>query len=387
MTLQLTVSARQLGKVTFRYVTGAMVFLAALIGCAVPGPAVANGTEAQACNAGDVASCLALGKRYADPAGPEHDTFLAVGFLQRACRARQAEACGRLALIYFDGDAEIPRNLATAGRFAFDACAGFDSIGCEVAEAVFADPSGDQFDAEKALRYRRVNCDAGRISSCEALARIYYNLEDFAPAEQLAHRVCASGSVDRSAICAFAADLEQRRRATEQALARQINARNARLAQRERASAVVTSFLQQRQYDSAIYAAIYHSRSAPDAQRALEATLRAGALGGVFKDHLYVLDYWFPTGPLNRAVNAEIARRSNGNSCGIYNCTNRPGASSQRWLAAGGGSGAKRSYGSGSSTSASPRVKSAAEITRETRNRYRTAHCTMNNNANRTLCS
>ncbi|HBQ55186.1 MAG TPA: sel1 repeat family protein, partial [Erythrobacter sp.] len=192
---------------------------------------------------------------------------------------------------------------------------------------------------------------------------------------------------EQRSVCEFAASLRQRRQEIEQALAERHEAQRRRLAERERASQVVQSFLGQGKYDSAIYAAIYHSRQLADARTALEATLQAGALGSVYKDHLYVLDYWFPSGRLNAAVNAEIERRSRGDDCGIYNCTNMPGASSRRWAAGAGRTAASRSSSSSASSFQPARMKSAAEISRETRNRYRTAHCTMNNNANRYLCN
>jgi hypothetical protein len=83
-------------------------------------------------------------------------------------------------------------------------------------------------------------------------------------------------------------------------------------------------------------------------------------------------------------VNAEIARRSTGNDCGIYNCTNTPGASSARWATQ---NGASSSYRRPSSSA--PEVKyglSSAQACQQTREKYRSAHCTINNNANRYAC-
>jgi len=331
-------------------------------------------------------ACGTVGLAYSDPANDQYDIFLSLRFLQEACRGNHAASCGRLALVYLEGSEDIEADRATAGRFAIKGCSLFDKTACEVAETVFAEASSDQFDAEKALRYRRVNCDQGGWRSCEDLARIYYNLGEFAPAEQVAAKACDPAHSEQRSVCEFAAGLRQRRQEIEQALAERHEAQRRRLAERERASQVVQSFLGQGKYDSAIYAAIYHSRQLADARIALEATLQAGALGSVYKDHLYVLDYWFPSGRLNAAVNAEIERRSRGDDCGIYNCTNMPGASSRRWAAGAGRTAASRSSSSASSFQPA-RMKSAAEISRETRSRYRTAHCTMNNNANRYLCN
>ena len=84
--------------------------------------------------------------------------------------AVSSAACGRLALIFFAGEGDVERDLPSAGNFAIRACAGNDRDGCEVAEAVFAEPGSAQFDAEKALRYRRANCTFGNRRSCIGLA-------------------------------------------------------------------------------------------------------------------------------------------------------------------------------------------------------------------------
>lgn len=355
----------------------------------LPAPARANdpGQAAQRCEAGDRAACTTAGLVLSDPAHAGFDIFLSLRYLQRGCQAQDPAACGRLALIYLEGSDDVEVDRAMAGDFAQRACARQDPTGCEVAETIYADAGSPQFDAEKALRYRRVNCDRDRWVSCLDLARIYYNLEDHLPAEQVATKACGPGGAEREAACGFAATLRQRREQHERALEQQRQALAARAQARERASQTVRTYLERRDYDGAVYAAIYHSRSTDDAAMALEATLRAGAIGSLFKDHLYVLDYWFPSGPLNQAVNAEIRARSRASDCGIFNCTNMPGASTRRWQQAGGSqSSGYRSTGTGY-TPSQPRMKSSAEIQRETRARYRHVHCTMGGVTNSRVCS
>lgn len=347
-----------------------------------------------ACNDGDKNACADAGMHLADHEKAEYDPFLSLRYLQLACTAKNARACGRLSLIYWDGEGDVEPDMALAGSFAREACAAQDRNGCEVAEAVFANSASPEFDAQKALRYRRANCDFGNMQSCIFLARIYYNLEDHLPAEQIAAKACASGIKGNEDICAFAKQLKDARIKVEQAEAARIaqikqaraDAAAQRYAQQQRASAVVDSFLNERDYDGAIYAAIYHSRLVPDAERALRATINAGAIGSVFIDNLYVLDYWFPSGDLNRIVNREIQSRKSAQSCGIYNCTNTPGASSRRWAAQNGNrNNGYRPSSSGGYTPLKP-MKSSAQIAAETRNKYRHVNCTMNKNPSYNLC-
>ncbi|KPF63145.1 hypothetical protein IP79_11030 [Porphyrobacter sp. AAP60] len=327
---------------------------------------------------------------YSDPESADYDSFTSLRFLQKACFALDGAACGRLALIYFDGEGDVERDWSAAAKFSQDACSKNDRDGCDVAEAIFADSNSSFFDAARALRFRKVNCNFGRWESCSQLARIIYNLGDYRNAEQIAARSCgAAGSTgpDRKEICDLAGALASRRIKLEEAEA-QASARQQAAQQAERANrrGMVDLFLRKGDYDGAIYAAIYHARTVSDAEYALSATIRGGAIGSVYLEHLYILDNWIASGNLNQIVNAEIARRSKGNDCGIYNCTNTPGASSARWAAANGG---RSSSGYRPPSSSAPEVKyglSSAEARQQTREKYRSAHCTMTNNANRYAC-
>ncbi|WP_417608447.1 sel1 repeat family protein [Parasphingorhabdus sp.] len=339
------------------------------------------------CNSGDKAACSKAGMILSDPNDTNFDAFLSLRYLQDACSAFDGAACGRLALIYFDGAGDVDKDWDAASNFSQRGCAEQDRDGCEVAEAIFADSGSPYFDAEKALRYRNINCGYGRWQSCMHHARILYNVGDYRNAEQIAAHACGPGGEDRQSICELAATLKSRRLKMEQAAAAQrAQQQAARQADYANKRAIVTSFIQKRDYDGAIYAAIYNSRTVDDAQYALTAAINAGAMSSIYIDNLHVLDYWFPSGSLNRAVNAEIARRSRGNDCGIFNCTNTPGASSRRWAAQNGNSRSSYRRPSSSGSSAPTGGLSSAAATQQVRQKYRYAHCTMNNNANRNVC-
>lgn len=342
-----------------------------------------------ACDAGDKAACRTAGLMLSDPQSANFDMFTSLRYLQNACLAMDGAACGRLALIYFEGKGDVDKDLSAAANFSQTACNENDRDGCDVAEAIFAESSSPFFDAIRALRYRKINCDFGRWQSCMQHARILHNIGDYRNAEQIAANACNTGGTERQESCDFATALKSRRIKMEQAAAQERASQQAAAqTARDNKRAVLDSFLRDRDYDGAIYAAIYNSRTVADAEYALKATVSAGAIGGVYIDSLHVLDYWIPSGNLNRIVNAEIARRSSGNDCGIFNCTNMPGASAKRWSAANGNRSASnyRPRSASSSGGSGQSVLSTSDAQRQTREKYRSAHCTMNNNANRNVC-
>lgn len=327
-----------------------------------------------ACDAGDRSACLAAGLALSDVEHQSYDAFLSLRFLQQACAANEAAACGRLALIFYAGEGDVERDLPSAGNFAQRACAGQDRDGCEVAEAVFAEPGSPQFDAEKALRYRRVNCTQGNRASCIDLARILYSMDDRLPAEQIALNACVPGDPASAQVCAFGNRLQSMRRKAEAEREAAIQAaRNAQA----REQAVFDQYMGERDYDGALYYSLYHLRSKRHAQEAVLAASQAGALSSIFEDHFYVLEYWFPSGPVAQIAAAQIARKRQSNDCGIWNCTNTPGASSRRWQAQRGSSGSTyRASGSSYSPPPSSSGTSSAEIAKQTRDKYRSYNCT-----------
>lgn len=345
-------------------------------------------TSIASCDRGDIPSCTRAGMMLSDVDSAAYDAFLSLRFLQKACAAFDGAACGRLSLIYFAGEGEVDPDIAAASNYASRACAERDRDGCDVAEAIFADPQSAKFDAENALRYRKVNCEFGRWTSCEQLARIYFNIGDYRNAEQVATFACVPASEDRKPVCELSGALKSRRLKFQQAEAqRRADENNRQIAAQQQKRAIIDSFLRSRDYDGAVYAAVYNSRTTEDAAYALGAAHRAGAMGSIYADLLHILDYWLPSGELNRVVNAELRSRARANDCGIFNCTNMPGAAQKRWETQNGSRSSYRSSPRSSGSSSGPSPPSSADINRQVREKYRYAHCTMNNNANRSLCN
>lgn len=331
------------------------------------------------CDQGDTDSCAAAGMMLSDVESPVYDAFLSLRFLQLACTANQAAACGRLALIFYAGEGDVERDLASAANFATRACSDQDRDGCDVAEAIFTDSNSPQFDVAKALRYRRVNCNYGSRTSCIDLARIYYSLNDYLSAEQIALAACKPADTASREICTFGRQLQDRRRTIEaQQQAQRQAKQQAALDARAKKEAIFNNLLAQRDYDGALYYSLYHTGSVEQAEAATLAAARAGALQTIADDHFYVLDFWFRSGPVADIAAAQIARLQRANDCGIFNCSNTPGASSRRWAAQNGRSGTNASsrsspsYRPSSQPSSQP---SSADISRQVRDKYRQYHC------------
>lgn len=324
------------------------------------------------CDSGDNMGCLDAGMVLSDVDDPAYDAFLSLRFLQQACADNAPAACGRLALVFFAGEGDVERNVASAGHFAARACSGHDRDGCEVAEAIFAEPGSPQFDAEKALRYRRVNCDGGNRQSCIDLARILYNMDDRLPAEQIALNACRPDDPASAEICVFGKRLQSLRHKVE---AEQKAAVQAARDAQARQQAVFDHYITRRDYDGALYYALYHLRSRRHAETATLEASRAGVLSSIFEDHFHVLEYWFPSGPIAQTAARELAKKRRSSDCGIWNCTNMPGASARRWQAQRGSSGSSYASGVRASSFQPVRVPSSAEIAKQTRDRYRSYNC------------
>lgn len=332
-----------------------------------------------ACDAGDRTACRDAGMILSDAESTSYDAFLSLRFLQLACTANEIAACGRLALIFYAGEGDVERDLASAANFAARACTGQDRDGCEVAEAVFSDGASPQFDAAKALRYRRINCNFGNRQSCIALARIYYALNEHLQAEQIALTACKPGDPDSREVCAFGKQLQDRRRDIE---AQQQAQRQAALDARAQKEALFKSLLAQRDYGKALYYALYYSRSVSQAEAATLAASRAGALQSIPDDLFYVLQFWFRSGPVAGIAASEIAKRERPNDCGIFDCTNTPGASSRRWEAQNGRSGSSRS----SAPYRPDYAPAGPDVRQQVRDQYRQSHCGGAVNANSPTC-
>lgn len=247
-----------------------------------------------------------------------------------------------------------------------------DPLGCHKAEIFYAKPDSPGFDAEKALIYSKLSCDthSGNIS-CFNVGRIYWEINEH---RLTAHYMQKSCDLGYEKACPHA---KEWREYSQKMIAYE--------EQKAKNDAMISAPLSQGRYGEAVSIAIHQLRSTEHAERAVLAANNAGAMGQVNTQDLYVLATWFSSGSVKGAINAEMSARGIGLEGTFGAGTNTAGAASQRW---------KEAYGStmptASTSSSSPSmmaVPSALQISAQTREKYRYAHCTMaGSNASASVC-
>jgi TPR repeat protein len=296
---------------------------------------------------------------------------------ETGCKNRPSclEACSLGARITYDGlGGNYPDfiDYTRAGPLAARSCDGDPNGECIIAENTHANPSSPAFDPRLAFKYVTINCEANSGASCGNLGRIYQDIEEFALSATYYEKACA---LDRDSFCPSAKDM--RRYVTE------VSERDARIAARQ---ARIDQFLNTGDYAGAVNVALRELKSGDHAKQAAMATINANAMGSIATQDLYVLASWFRDGPIRNAADAEMARRGTGLEGTFGTGTNAPGMADKRYRDLYGSSMPSRATSSGTSSSTPP-MKSSSQITADVRKKYRSAHCTMNNNANRNLCS
>lgn len=336
-------------------------------------PQVAVGHLERACSMGHNDGCKWMLGMRSSAASPTADLGKAVAVALRGCDAGAAYACRWGSYVAFDGnEGKHPDriNIVTAAKFAEKGCTLNDRGACIIAERIFADPNSALFDAGKSLRYTNINCKADSPASCSNLSAVYFALEEYELGTIAVERACQLGKKD---LCAGAG--QWRRYLTEKAA---YDAQEAKFASR------ISGLIQANHYGGAVNAALYELGSKKYAEIAALAASKAGRMADIPTQDLYALAMWFPDGPVRAAADREMRARGTGLEGSFGTGTNTAGAADERWKKQYGSS-MPRPTSSGPSSSRPPML-SSAQAAAQTRDKYRNAHCTMNNNANRNLC-
>jgi hypothetical protein len=168
-----------------RHVLYLPVLICFLFGCASappspspPGDCLARGLEAEArgderaasarygacCEAGDAASCGALGALRLRGQSP--DLAAALPLLERACAAGEGSSCNELGLVALEGlGGAAPDPALALARFEA-ACAGGEPRGCHNAGAALLQGRGVAADEGRALALLGRGCAAGAAVDC-----------------------------------------------------------------------------------------------------------------------------------------------------------------------------------------------------------------------------
>lgn len=330
-----------------------------------------------ACKMGHEEACEAsfaiLGR---DEKGEEDIPRLLSAF-EEGCANESIKACGWGGSFYYDGwDGDYPEvvDFVRGAPLSYKACKTTkSSTDCIFAEVMYADPSSPAFNAERALEMTQINCEADIKESCGNLGRIFAIVEDYEFAIGPYEKSCQLGN---ESICDYAKDLR-----------RYVDELAAWNAEQEARRAEMASMLNSGDYNGAVATAVSVYSSTVYAEQAVLATSSAGQMGSVDDYDLKVLEHWFQSGQVGGLVRSEMRRRGlaiSGEDNSWARDMQTISSANQRFNAA-------RSNSTYRPIEQAPpsagNSVSSASATAQVRQKYRDAHCTMNNNANRYLCN
>lgn len=314
------------------------------------------------CDAGLTLPCSDAALRLFTGDGVPKNVELALPVYAKACELDDALACATLSTEYLDGDQGTPVNAEQAVVYGKKGCALEQQDSCRVVEAAYMLPEYSTFEPQAGLEYALANCADGSKESCANLGNTYTAIEEYDLATDSFKKACNMGMTEA---CEGVAILEKwlaEKAAYEAYLAR--------LAEQK---AALNDLIASSGHDAALSVALNDYGSAELAKYVADA---AGSYSGFSTSNLYVLSLWFPGEAAGAAADRELAARGTGLEGRFGTGTNTAGAADARYRAAYGSS--PPSYTSPvSSASSAPPMKSASQISAETRDRYRWAHCTM----------
>ncbi|MBR9807048.1 MAG: sel1 repeat family protein [Alphaproteobacteria bacterium] len=331
-----------------------------------------------ACTMGHEEACSATFAILRTAEKDEQDMPRLLSAFEKGCANQSMKACQWGAEIFYDGrEGKDPGHIdpvrgAPLAEQACDVTA--EPYFCVIGEIMYAKPDSPAFNAEKALKMTAINCEAGVKESCANLGGIYHSIGDYERAYTQYDKACQLGN---EVGCGAAKDLKS--------WLDEWAEWNAKQAARE---AEMSAMLNAGDYNGAVATAVSVYKSSDWAAKAVNAASAAGRMGDVDDYDLKVLELWFDSKGPGGVVKAEMRRRGIAVS-GEYDSwaadmqTIR--SANQRFNAARANTSSYRPIERGPSLDSKPML-SAADAAAQTREKYRYAHCTMNGNANRTVC-
>jgi TPR repeat protein len=328
----------------------------------------------KACTMGHEDSCKQIAWILGSTKSTEQDMPRMLSAFEVGCVNESVTACGWASALRHSGNnGKYPQfiDVARAAPMAEKACDLGDKAACITAEIIFANPDSQTFDATNALKYINVNCANNVKESCANLGRIYAEIEDFEFAVGPYEKSCQLGNIK---ICDYAKDLR-----------RYVNELAAWNAKQEARRAEMAAMLKAGDYNSAVATAVSVYSSTVYAHQAVMATSAAGRMANIDDYDLKVLEHWFQSGQVGALVRAEMRQRGmaiSGEDNSWANDMKMIKSANDRFNA----SRSTSTYRPVEQGPSPAGASSATNATAKTREKYRYAHCTMNNNANRYLC-
>lgn len=360
-------------------------------GCSTSGYLVARGEDnlqanaeqgtqymEQACAMGHVDGCSkAIGYRMAQNY-PTYNLQQAVVTAKKGCNANVRSTCVWGARWSTDGDqGKYPSliNADNAAWFSERGCGLGDQESCIYAERVFSDPQSPLFDAQKSMIYTTTNCHNNSAVSCNNASVIFLQIEDYPEAIGYMKKACEQGHQSSCSLLPqwekYLADLTAYQQYQQQ------------LTQQ---TATIDQLINNKQFGNAVATAIDY-RSSTLAEKATLAAARNNGMNQISTDNLYIVAFWFSSGEARAAADKEMAARGTGLEGTFGTGTNAAGMADARWKAQHGNNMPRAGTSYNNPASSKP-VLNFTEASRQTREKYRHVHCTMNKNnaSNYSVC-
>lgn len=317
--------------------------------------------EAFGCEAGIALHCSDAALRLYAGDGVERNVGLALPLFEKACDLDDALACAVAATEYLDSEHGTPMNAERAVVYGKKGCALEQPDSCRLVEAAYMLPQHSTFDPQQGFEYALNNCADGSKESCANLGNVYVEIGEYDLGVENYDKACGMGMDEACEVSGNYKTWLEERAAYEAWLAQQAERR-----------AQLDQMIAGGNLDGAMQAALYDYGSTDLAEYVAG---KASNYGTFSTNNLYVLSLWFPGQAIGAAADKELASRGTGLEGRFGEGTNTAGAADARYRAAYGSS--PPSYSASVSSPSLPPMKSAAQISAETRDRYRFAHCTM----------
>lgn len=324
----------------------------------------AIGYYTRACSMNFPDACHAADKILVDQ---RKDWVNALNLWEVGClKSNMAKMCEWSLSHLMNGERDTPIDRDRAAPIARHGCMQQSKAACETAEILHAVEDSPQFDAAEAMRFLGINCIQGNWMSCRGLAGIYRSLEMWDKTTFFYQRACdihQQKTGTDSEDCAAASDFAQ----YEKDLA-EYEAYQAELV---RLNTQLNDLLRARDYAGATRLAI-SERSVDLSDQAVRSIQASNGWQALSNDDLYIFANWL-SGTALDYVNAEMKRRGTGLQGQFGEGTNTMRAIAQR-MGQPSLTSAPRSSGS---VATMPATKSSAQISKETREKYRFVNCQM----------
>ncbi|MEZ5937354.1 MAG: tetratricopeptide repeat protein [Hyphomonadaceae bacterium] len=317
--------------------------------------------EASGCKLGMALQCADAALRLYSGDGVSQNVELALPLFAKACDLKDALACAIAATEYLDGEQGTPIDAQKAVVFGKKGCALEQQDACLLVESAYMLPKYATFEPQAGFEYALKNCADNSGASCSNLGNVYVEIKEYELGVENYDKACKLGVEEA---CTVAGNF--RTWLTERA------AYEAWLAQQAERKAQLNQLISGGNLDGAMRAALFDYGSTDLAEYVAG---KASDYKAFSTNNLYVLSLWFPGKAVGAAADKELSNRGTGLEGRFGEGTNAPGMAAARYRAAYGSS--PPTYTANVSSPSLPKMPSAAEISAQTREKYRWAHCTM----------